>query len=336
MESRLFRDVVPMDDPVSHEDDDGRSCIAVIGIDRYRSWHRLNNAVNDARAALSLFMQLGFEQIHAPLFDEAATGNALRRLVTDDLGELSSNDSLVLFFAGHGHTGTQAYPDGVSVKKGYIIPVDGDAADGDRPSGRAGTWLRLDNWLSDVAHLPVRHLLVILDACHSGIALSSLIQWRGKEVVSAARYGQLRTRRSRRIITSALDNELAMDNGPAPGHSLFMGCLIEGLTGGLMAHTGDSLVTGTEIGRYVQRRVVDYPHSQQTPSFGALELDNQGELFVRLLAPVTWARTSETAVPPSTPSVTAASVSNDPVDSKSSPVLPSALLAPSLQQPVRW
>src|SRR6185436_15862158 len=97
-----LRDVGLLDEPVHRTTGDGRMWIAVIGIDRYRTWSPLCNAVSDARGALNLFLQLGFEPACAPLYDEAATADALHRLVTDDLATLGPEDSLVLFFAGHG------------------------------------------------------------------------------------------------------------------------------------------------------------------------------------------------------------------------------------------
>lgn len=271
-----YRDVGPSDTPPAREARPGRAYIAVIGIDRYRTWNRLYNAVSDARGALTLFAGFGFELIAPPLFDENATGDALRRLVVDDLSGLGQDDSLVLFFAGHGHTVTRSYG-GTSVRDGYVIPVDGD-----RPGGRAGTWLRLESWLTEITRIPARHILVILDACHSGLALGPILQWRSRGMENARRepLEQLRARRSRRIITSALDDQLAMDGGPVPGHSLFTGCLVEAMTGGLVASTGHQIVTGSEIGHYVQRRVSEYPGSVQTPDFGALELDDRGELLV--------------------------------------------------------
>lgn len=84
----------------------------------------------------------------------------------DDLSQLRKDDSLILFVAGHGHTTTRTFCDGESVKTGFIIPVDGDLP------GRSPTrWLRLDSWLSDLARLEVKHTLIILDSCFSGIAL---------------------------------------------------------------------------------------------------------------------------------------------------------------------
>lgn len=270
----MYRDISSDPSRVEATVTEGRKVVAVVGIDRYRAWPVLSNAVSDAHGALRVFQQLGFEQIAPPLIDETATGDAIHRLVTDDLATLGSDDSLVLFFAGHGHTQTRTLQSG-PVQTGFLIPFDGD-----RPDGRAASWLRLDSWLSDVARLPPRHILVILDACHSGLVLGSLIKWRGAaEPVQRDALDALRRRQSRRVITSALGDQRAMDGGPITGHSLFTGCLIEGLTGGL-ARDGNREVTGSEIGVYVQQRVTGYSASMQTPDFGTLELDNRGELVL--------------------------------------------------------
>ena len=252
----------------------GRNLISVIGIDRYRAWRPLNNAVRDARGALAAFIRVGFEPFGEPLLDEAATFAGIRRLVTDGLSTLSSADSLVLFFAGHGHTETRSFDEGDSIKTGYIIPHDGDL-----PEVSSARWLRLDSWLSDIARLRAKHILVFLDACHSGIALSSMYKWRdnGERTES---FHHLSIKRSRRVVTSAQDDQLAMDGGPIHGHSLFTGCLLEGLSGGL--GPPGTLVTGSRIGSYLQDRVTRYPQSTQTPDFGALEEDRRGELIIQL------------------------------------------------------
>jgi formylglycine-generating enzyme required for sulfatase activity len=258
----------------------GRNVIAVIGIDSYRWWSKLRNAVSDALGSFRLFQQLGFEVVAAPLIDEAATGAAIRRLVTDDLATLGSDDGLVLFFAGHGTTTVRELPDGIKVKTGYIIPVDGS-----NEAGHVATWIRLDAWLDDLARLPARHILVIIDACHSGIALDSLIKWRDANTWRTDPLDKLRRRRSRRIITSALDDQLAMDGGPIPGHSLFTGCLIQALSGDLN-RSGRSVTTGSEVGVYLRQRVATFPNSTQTPDYGALAFDDRGELVIPILCDV--------------------------------------------------
>lgn len=164
----MHRDVEPGAAPERASFRRGRSVIAVIGIDRYAGWPQLANAVRDARAAARLFTGLGFEQVTAPLLDNAATGDALRHLVTDELAQLSPEDSLVVFFAGHGHTHTADFGD-TTVKTGCVIPVDGART----RRHISASWLRLDTWLSDIARLPPRHILVWIDACHSGVALAA-------------------------------------------------------------------------------------------------------------------------------------------------------------------
>lgn len=257
----------------------GKKYVAVIGIDRYRSWNSLSNAVTDAQGALKAFTQLGFEAARPPLLNDDATGAALHRLVTDELAWLGTDDSLVVFFAGHGHNVITPFDDGTLTKKGYLIPVDAEKLE-----GKTSDWVRLDSWLNELTQLPPKHILVILDACHSGIALDPVIRWRGEDVRLAEPFETLRSRRSRRIITSALDDQFAMDSGPVAGHSLFTGCLIEALTGGFTAKTSQTRTTGSELGIYIQRRVTTYPDSKQTPDFGALQFDNRGELIIDLPA----------------------------------------------------
>ena len=253
--------------------------IAVIGIDDYEEWPRLSNAANDARGALATFASLGFEPAVPPLLDRAATAAALEGLVTDDLAGLGEDDSLVVFFAGHGHTISHV-AGGALVKTGYIIPVDGD-----QPGGSRRDWIKLDNWLSNLALLPPRHILVILDACRAGIALGNgVVKWRDAGIPNDP-LDELKRRRSRRVITSALDDQKARDGGPIPGHSLFTGCLLEGLQRDL-ARGGRPYTTGSELGLYLQKQVSRYGEPRQTPDFGTLELDDRGELVMPVLGAV--------------------------------------------------
>ena len=80
-----------------------------------------------------------------------------------------------------------------------------------------------------------------------------------------------------------------MDSGPRPGHSLFTGCLIDGLTGGVPPVTqrnGRSVIIGSELGRYVRHRVATYegrPGWRQTPDLGAFDFDERGEMLIPVL-----------------------------------------------------
>ncbi|HEY6174266.1 MAG TPA: caspase family protein, partial [Kofleriaceae bacterium] len=159
----LYRDAYAPTERVAGGVVEGRRRIAVIGIDQYEQpWGKLQNAVNDARGVLAIFKELGFEPACDPLLDGAATRDALNRLVKDQLRvSAREGDSLIVFFAGHGHT------DKTSVaKRGYLIPIDADPPDGSRD-----TWIRLDDWLGSLAELDHQHVLAILDSCRSGIVL---------------------------------------------------------------------------------------------------------------------------------------------------------------------
>ncbi|HEX2691841.1 MAG TPA: caspase family protein [Kofleriaceae bacterium] len=253
----------------------GRNVIAVVAVDGYHHWPRLSNAVSDASGAAALFKRLGFEQITEPLFDERATGKAIQELVTDDLMALGPEDSLVLFYAGHGGTRKHRLGD-QEIKAGYLIPVDAAVS-----PNKVATWIELEGWLRAVSLLPAKHILVILDACHSGIALAPILKWRDVGTWRGTPLSPLQARRSRRIITSALDDQVALDSGPVAGHSLFTGCLIEGLTRGI-PRSDNRVTTGSELGLYLQRRVETYPGSRQTPDFGTFAFDDRGEMLIPL------------------------------------------------------
>ena len=255
----------------------GRNIIAVVGIDKYQNLQLLHNAVSDAQGVRALFVdQLGFQELTPPLYDEHATRNAITALIVDRLNnQLEPDDSLVFFFAGHGYTETRTVGTRTQ-ERGYLIPVEGAAPD----ARKFSTYLRLDGLLEEVASLPAMHILVILDACHSGFALGDSVQ----VLRDTQRYSDdLSKRMSRRVIASAMSDQPALDNGPVSGHSLFTGTVVEALAGGKADTDNKGFVTSSEIALYVQRKVASWSNSQQTPDFGSFELDDRGELVISLV-----------------------------------------------------
>jgi very-short-patch-repair endonuclease len=268
---------------------DGRRFISVIGIDRYQAWPSLDNAVNDARGALAAFEQHGFISIAAPLLNEAATRDALHLLPSTLRPELDWSDSLVVFFAGHGYATTDRFPDGHPVTKGYLIPADA------APSNQGEqTWERLEHWLTAFAELRPRHILVILDSCHSGIALNNNTEHRGSGVQADSSLVSEGERRSRRVLASAAANERATDGGPITGHSVFTGYLIEALRGGNSGWRESSIVGMREVAEYVGRRIRD-TGLPQTPKLRVLEFDASGELFLSFGRPHSASAPQQTA-----------------------------------------
>jgi hypothetical protein len=270
LEFRTLNPVVIEPGPVKQ----GRSLVVVIGIDEYTHWRTLNNAVQDALGLeQTLIDKLGFTAPIAPLIDGAATQKAIEALVEEQLRELlKEDDSLVLFFAGHGHTRIEQ-----ESETGYIIPVDARMPDGAKEHW--SDYIRLNHWLEEVAELPARHILVVLDACHSGFALGNAAHiYRSAERFRA----DINRDRSRKVITSAKRDQLALDGGPVPGHSLFTGTLINGFNWGEADIDGNGFITSSELGLYLQQKVGQASGSAQTPEFGSFHRDEQGEMVISL------------------------------------------------------
>lgn len=251
----------------------GRNIITVIGIDEYAHWPRLGNAVSDARGIRKLFVEkLGFLEPLPPLFNADATEETITTLVQDQLrAVLQPDDSLILFFAGHGHTERVQVGDH-TVETGYLIPIEARI-------DHWGDYIKIDSFLEDISKLPARHILLILDACRSGFALGAALQ----RFRAAVRYeADLNKRVSRKVITSARREQDAADSGPVAGHSLFTGMLVQGLNWGAADLDGNGLVTASELGLFVQQQVGQATASRQTPDFGAFYLDDRGELVISL------------------------------------------------------
>lgn len=258
----------------------GRFLIATIGIDDYSHWPPLENARNDAEGLERFFVDsLGFESPVEPLLDQAATRENILRLLDDQLrAVLRPDDSLILYYAGHGQTRLDSI--GGTVKEtGFLVPVDASAP------GKGERWsdyIRLSQLLQIVGDLPARHVLVILDACHSGYALS-LGSETARFRAGSQRYEEdLASRVSRKVITSAFGDQVALDGGPVFGHSLFTGTLIDGMRRHLADADDNNLVTSSELGLFLQQTVAQYSESRQTPDFGAFHNDNRGDMVIRL------------------------------------------------------
>ena len=250
----------------------GRRFVTVIGIDQYAHLPKLGNAVSDAVGVRQLFVEkLGFTST-ADLFDADATNDAIGSLVEDRLRKLlEPDDALLLFFAGHGHTRIDKIGSN-EVEIGFLVPVEAQL---DKWSGL----VEVNGLLEAIGKLPARHVLVILDACKSGIALGKAMQkFRGTVEYERDVSGRL----SRKIMTSARRDQLALDSGPVAGHSLFTGTLIEGLNWGKADLDGNGIVTGSELGLFVQQQVGQYSDSKQTPDFGDFYFDDRGELVISL------------------------------------------------------
>jgi len=126
---------------------------------------KLKNAERDARALRELLISHYGYAAENIIYNETGADathqwmrESLRRLC--DPNEVSPEDSLLVFFAGHGDR-LESTKD-----QGALFPYDVQFGNG-RPI--ANTYLRVHSDLSDIIETsPARHKLVILDSCYSG------------------------------------------------------------------------------------------------------------------------------------------------------------------------
>jgi len=255
----------------------GHQYVVAIGIDHYENWPMLGTAVSDATGfAQLLTTKFGFENAVPPLTEKNATRAAIDSLIDDDLrSRLQPEDSLIIFFAGHGTTRNDKIGD-VSRSVGFIVPWD---ARGPGANEHWSDYLNVEELLRTISTLPPAHILVILDSCHSGMALGSKFSSSRDDT----RFQKdMLQKVSRKVITSALGDQVAADRGPVADHSLFTGMMIKGLTSGKADTFGTGFVTASQLGTYAQHEVAAAQESKQTPAFGAFDLDQGGELIIHL------------------------------------------------------
>jgi len=263
----------PESEPSRH----GHHYVVAIGIDHYQNWPVLGTAVSDATGfAKLLTSQFGFEYAVEPLTEKSATRDNINSLIDDDLrNRLQPEDDLIIFFAGHGTTRNDKVGDETQ-SVGFLVPFEA------RASAAKEYWsdyLNIEEFLRKVSSLPSEHILVVLDSCHSGMALGS------KFTTSRAdtRFQNDMLRKvSRKVITSAQGDQLAADNGPLAAHSLFTGLMMQGLMTGKADSYNQGFITSTQLGAYTQHEVGVQEGSKQTPLFGGFDLDGGGELIIPL------------------------------------------------------
>ncbi len=136
----------------------GNQWLFVIGVDTYIHWPRLNTAVSDAKSVKDVLLSRYYlDKEHLiELYDEQAT----RKNILSKLRFLAKNvrqdDSLVIFYAGHGHL------DAIT-KTGSWIPVESGTKD-------VSAWISnhdIKNYLR-VDVIKAKHILLISDSCFSG------------------------------------------------------------------------------------------------------------------------------------------------------------------------
>ena len=235
-------------------EDFGNYYALVIGNNKYQHWSKLDSAINDAK-------KIG--QILASKFNFNVTSliNANRdeimNAIFDMRENLTANDNLLIYFAGHGELDKEA-------DRGYWIPVDGDIKNPTK-------WISNQYIIDQLKASKAKHIMVIADSCFSASLL------RGNQEVNASNsLNQLSKMKTRVILTSGGLGPV-FDGGGENNHSVFASVLINALL-----NQNEPFVTGEifpQIREYVQNNVEamfvcddkgDCEEDYQTPEFSVL------------------------------------------------------------------
>ncbi|KOR27999.1 hypothetical protein TI03_05700, partial [Achromatium sp. WMS1] len=142
-----------------------------------------------------------------------ATRDEILREFTRYRNELTPNDALLIYYAGHGWLDKEA-------GRGYWIPVDGGAL------GDTSNWIANDDITSTAKAMRARHVLVISDSCYSGTLTRGVqgISNKKAETPEDPYIKRMRSKRAR-IALSSGGLETVSDAGPND-HSVFANALI--------------------------------------------------------------------------------------------------------------
>lgn len=121
----------------------GKQWAVFIAIDRYKEWGPLSNPVKDARELKNILIENYYIDEVRELYDEDAMATNIRKLLVDLRQEVKMDDSVFVYYAGHGIMDE-------NTNTGSWIPVD----------GRRDRFEQI-NWIPNIQ---IRNMLSMMDA----------------------------------------------------------------------------------------------------------------------------------------------------------------------------
>lgn len=234
----------------------------VIGESAYNAgWPVLPGVKDDTAAVQSLFKEQGF----AVTLVEDKNSKDLKRAIEDFFDQYGYDPDarLLIYYAGHGQTLQQNGRD-----LGFIVPIDAplDTQDKRKFQQLAISMTDFDGWAKKIES---KHVLFVFDSCFSGTIFEAS---RGAPPSINHNIGNP----VRQFIASGQANETV------PDKSIFRAQLEAGLRDKEADTDKDGYVTGTELGYFLQSKVINYSENTQHPQFGktrAMGLDKGDFVF---------------------------------------------------------
>jgi len=227
----------------------GGSYALLIGAGNYRAgWPSLESIHGELDNVEDVLQQKGFTVVRVNDPDSRQLFEAFTNFI-NRYGYDSSN-RLLFFYSGHGYTRKNG-------KKGYLVPVDAPVPEKDE-KGFLTKALGMNHILSWSRDIEANHVLFLFDSCFSGTIFK--LRDRAKVPPHISRLTALPVRQ---FITAGQAGE------SVPANSTFTPMFIDALKFGIADLNGDSYVSGTELGMFLQEKVP--LHVNQSPQFGKIQ-----------------------------------------------------------------
>ena len=235
----------------------------MVGISNYTNgWPHLPNAVKDALDVKAELETQGFVVTLLKNPTSAQLKNGINNFISTH--GLDADNRLLFYFAGHGHTLEKSYGGNV----GYIVPADAPLPGRDR-SGFVQKAISMENFNTYAHNMDAKHALFLFDSCFSGSIFAM-----GRAVPADISYKTGKP--VRQFITAGNEDE------EVPDKSIFKSEFLAALNGEA-DNNGDGYVTGTELGMFLQDKVVNYSNGSEHPQYGKIrdpQLDKGDFVFV--------------------------------------------------------
>jgi hypothetical protein len=233
----------------------------IVGIDKYRNLPNLKFAGNDAREFYKFLVDVNrIPEDHIwLLLDEDATLDKLRSILGTHLPRRAGrDDTVIIFFAGHGATERDpSSPDGDGLEK-YFLPHNASLRD------LYSSALPMNEIARIFQRISAERLVFLADTCYSGGSGGRTVPTMGiRTNISDAFLNRLTQGKGRIIITASDANEVSEEKEELK-HGVFTYYLLEGLKGKADLD-GDRLITVDELYRYISQMVPQATNQSQHP-----------------------------------------------------------------------
>ncbi|SVB37750.1 uncharacterized protein METZ01_LOCUS190604 [marine metagenome] len=222
----------------------------IVGISEYSSgWPMLPGVQNDIEQVEFALKENGFRTVVLSNPSHDALKKAIENFINEHGQEVDNR--LLFYFAGHGHTLKLSFGEDM----GYFVPADAPHPQQDK-HGFLSKGLNMELMQVYAKQVQSKHALFLFDSCFSGSFFSMT-----RSVPANISYKT--SQPVRQFITSGSANELV------PDKSIFREQFIAALRGEGDLDS-DNYVTGSELGEFLQKNVINYSQGSQHPQYGKM------------------------------------------------------------------